>query len=139
MKQLKNNEKKKLGKLAWLKSNQTKNSSTKMLILISIVLFLAAQTLAWLQINGQFVWPWAKDHTLLLSLVGVPISYLLMLASDYAYEGMDGKLWPGRFMAFAIGMLVFTILTSLLLGEGMTVKSGVSLFLALVIIILQLI
>lgn len=110
-----------------------------MLITISILLFLAAQTLAWLQINGQFVWPWAKNHTMLLSLIGIPISYLLMLASDYAYEGLDGKLWPGRFMAFAIGMFVFTILTSLLLGEGITVKSGVSLFLALVIIVLQLI
>ena len=139
MKQLKNNAKKKPGKLEWLKSNQTKTFSTKMLITISILLFLAAQTLAWLQINGQFVWPWAKNHTMLLSLIGVPISYLLMLASDYAYEGLDGKLWPGRFMAFAIGMFVFTILTSLLLGEGITVKSGVSLFLALIIIVLQLI
>ena len=109
-----------------------------MLITISILLFLAAQTLAWLQINGQFVWPWAKDHRVLLSFIGVPISYLLMLASDYAYDGLDGKLWPGRFLAFAIGMVVFTILTSVLLDEGVTVKSGVSLFLALVIIVLQL-
>ena len=139
MKQLRNNVKKKLGKLAWLRSNQTKNSSTKMLIALSIVVFLAAQTLAWLQINGQFIWPWAKDHRVLLSLVGVPISYLLMVASDFAYDGMDGKLWPGRFLAFAIGMFVFTILTSTLLGEGITVKSGVSLFLAVVIIVLQLI
>lgn len=110
-----------------------------MLIALSIVVFLAAQTLAWLQINGQFIWPWAKDHRVLLSLVGVPISYLLMVASDFAYDGMDGKLWPGRFLAFAIGMFVFTILTSTLLGEGITVKSGVSLFLAVVIIVLQLI
>ena len=139
MKQLSNNVKKKLGKLAWLKSNQTKNFSTKMLITLSILVFLVAQTLAWLQINGQFIWPWARDHRVLLSIIGITISYLLMVASDLAYDGLDGKLWPGRFLAFAIGMLVFTILTSTLLGEGITFKSGVSLFLALVIIILQLI
>jgi hypothetical protein len=62
-----------------------------------------------------------------------------MWASDLAYEGMDSKLWPGRVMAFAIGMVVFTILTSTLLGEGLTVKSGLSLFLALLILILQVI
>jgi hypothetical protein len=110
-----------------------------MLILSSIVVFLIAQTLAWLQINGQFIWPWVRQHQLAVSFVGVPISYLLMWASDLAYEGMDSKLWPGRFMAFAIGMVVFTILTSTLLGEGLTVKSGLSLFLALLILILQVI
>ena len=110
-----------------------------MLILSSIIVFLIAQTLAWLQINGQFIWPWVKQHQLVVSFVGVPISYLLMWASDLAYEGMDSKLWPGRFMAFAIGMVVFTILTSTLLGEGLTVKSGLSLFLALLILILQVI
>jgi hypothetical protein len=109
-----------------------------MLILLSIVIFFAAQTLAWLQINGQFIWPWVKQHQILVSFVGVPISYLLMWASDLAYEGMDNKLWPGRFMAFAIGMVVFTILTSALLGEGITAKSGLSLFLALIIITLQI-
>ena len=133
--------KKDIGKrLRWLdpSSNQTQNFSIKMLIVLSIITFLAAQTLAWLQINGQFIWPWVKEHPFLVSLGGVPISYLLMLASQLAYDGMNGKLWPGRFMAFAIGMVVFTILTSFLLGEGITVKSGVSLFLALLILCLQL-
>ena len=125
-------------KLGWLKSNQIRNSSTNMLIVASVAVYFLAQTLAWLQINGQFIWPWMKEHKMLISVGGIPISYLLIVASDYAYDGLDGKVWPGRFLAFAIGMVVFTILTSLLLGEGVTVKSGVSLFLALIIIVLQL-
>jgi hypothetical protein len=109
-----------------------------MLIIASIVVFFIAQSLAWLQINGQFVWPWMKDHRLLISLTGVPISYLLMIATDLAYEGMDNKIWPGRLMAFAVGILVFTMFTNLLLGEGLTPKVGVSLVLATVLLAIQL-
>jgi len=109
-----------------------------MLVIISLGLFFVAQTLAWLQINGQFVWPWMKDHKFLVSLSGVPISYLLMMATDYAYEGMDGKIWPGRLMAFAVGILVFAIFTNVFLGEGINLKAAVSLLLATVLLIIQM-
>jgi hypothetical protein len=111
----------------------------KMLIIASLVIFFIAQAIAWLQINGQFVWPWMKDHRVLVSLSGVPISYLLMLATDLAYEGMDGKIWPGRLLAFGMGMLVFTLFTSYFLGEGINMKAGISLVLATALLILQLI
>ena len=110
-----------------------------MLIIAALVLFFAAQALAWLQINGQFVWPWMKDYRLLVSISGIPISYLLMVATDFAYEGMDGKIWPGRLLAFAMGMLVFTIFTNVFLGEGINLKAGISLVLASILLILQLI
>ena len=110
-----------------------------MLVMISLGLFFAAQMLAWLQINGQFVWPWMREYRFLVSLSGVPISYLLMLATDYAYEGMDGKIWPGRLMAFAVGILVFTIFTNVFLGEGINLKAGISLALATILLIIQMI
>ena len=62
-----------------------------------------------------------------------------MLATDYAYEGMDGKIWPGRLMAFAVGILVFTIFTNVFLGEGINLKAGISLALATILLIIQMI
>ena len=109
-----------------------------MLILISLAIFFVAQMIAWVQINGQFVWPWMKDYKFLISLSGVPISYLLMVATDYAYEGMNGKIWPGRLMAFAVGILVFTVLTNVLLGEGIDTKVCVSLILASMLLLIQI-
>jgi hypothetical protein len=109
-----------------------------MLIVWSLLLFFLAQALAWLQINGQFVWPWMKDHKMLISFIGVPISYLLMLATDYAYVGMDNKIWPGRFMAFAVGMLVFTVFTSVFLGQGINFKVCISLVLSAALLIIQM-
>jgi len=115
-----------------------KKNKLNMLILGSLLVFFIAQTLAWLQINGQFVWPWMKDHRVLISLIGVPISYLLMVATDLAYIGMDNKIWPGRFMAFAMGMLVFTVFTNVFLNEGINLKAGISLVLAAILLIIQM-
>ena len=109
-----------------------------MLILISLAIFFVAQMIAWVQINGQFVWPWMKDYKFLISLSGVPISYLLMVATDYAYEGMNGKIWPGRLMAFAVGILVFTIFTNVFLGEGVDTRAGISLVLATILLLIQM-
>ena len=113
-------------------------NSISMLVVWSLVIFFLAQTLAWLQINGQFVWPWMKDHKMLISLIGVPISYLLIIATDLAYAGMDNKIWPGRFMAFAVGILVFTVLTNVFLGEGINFKVCVSLVLSAILLVIQI-
>lgn len=109
-----------------------------MLVFTSLVLFFVAQMIAWIQINGQFVWPWMKNYKFLISLSGVPISYLLMIATDYAYEGMNGKIWPGRLMAFAVGILVFTVFTNVFLGEGIDIKAGISLLLASILLMIQM-
>jgi hypothetical protein len=68
----------------------------------------------------------------------VPISYLLMLATNYAYAGMDGRIWPGRLLAFAVGIVVFTLFTTILLKEGLTIKTIISLILSFILIGLQL-
>jgi hypothetical protein len=130
-----------VNKLQWLapQSDVTKNSSKRMLIIASLLIFFLAQAIAWIQINGQFIWPWMKDHMLAVSLLGIPISYLLMLATNYAYVGMDGKIWPGRLLAFAMGILVFTIFTAIFLKEGMTLKTVISLILSFILIGLQLV
>lgn len=110
-----------------------------MLIIASLLVFFLAQAIAWVQINGQFIWPWMKEYPFTISLLGIPISYLLMLATGYAYEGMDGKIWPGRLLAFAVGIVVFTLFTTILLKEGITIKTVISLILSFVLIALQLV
>ena len=121
-----------------MQSDVTKNSSKRMLIVASLLVFFIAQAIAWVQINGQFIWPWMKEYPFTVSLLGIPISYLLMLATNYAYEGMDGKIWPGRLLAFAVGIVVFTIFTTVLLKEGITLKTIISLILSFILIGLQL-
>ena len=53
-------------------------------------------------------------------------------------EHFDGLLWPGRFIGFASGMVIFAGLTWLFLGEGITTKTMISLGLAFALICVQL-
>jgi hypothetical protein len=110
----------------------------KMLLIGAILLYTVAQSLAWFQINGQFVSSWCKEHPFILSLIGVPISYLFIVATDWTFQALAGSVWPGRLLTFACGIVVFTLLTHWLLGEGITIKTVISLILTLIIIALQI-
>ena len=107
-------------------------------IIIAFILFTIAQALIWYQTNAQFFNNWAKERPLTLALVGVPISYILIYASKYVVAGFDGLLWPGRLIRFSTGMIIMAILTYTHLGETITLKTGVTLLLAFIIVMVQL-
>ena len=73
-----------------------------------------------------------------MSLLGIPISYALLYSTKYGFQGF-GELWPIRLMGFAVGMISFPFITYFMLGEGITIKTGVSIILAIAIMLLQLI
>jgi len=108
-------------------------------ILFCILILLFIQIVIWFQLNGQVKWDWFKDNYWLMSLLGVPISYALLYSTKYGFDGFDGLLWPGRLLGFAIGMISFPIITWFIMGEGITLKSLTSIFLAVIIMLLQLI
>jgi len=105
---------------------------------IGMTLFFVTHILIWFQINGQFVWTWFKDNPLLLALFGVPVSYLLILSTRYMVAGFDGLLWPGRLVGFSLGMIVFAIMTSHFMHEGINTKTMISLILAMTLVAIQI-
>ena len=107
-------------------------------VLICVMLLFVAQIIIWFQLNGQLKWEWFKDNYFLMSLMGIPISYMLLLTTKYGFQGF-GELWPIRLLGFATGMISFPFITYLILGEGITIKTGISILLAIVIMLLQLI
>jgi len=106
-------------------------------ILAAIILFTIGQAMIWFQTNGQFIWPWAKEHPWIMAMCGLPISYLLIIATKYIVAGFDGLLWPGRLVGFGTGMVVMAILTYCYMGEGINTKTLVSLFLATTLVFIQ--
>ena len=109
-------------------------------IIFTIFLFVITNILIWYQLNSQLVWKWAEGYKSmwLMSLLGIPISALLWYCTKLGYVGF-GNLWAVRFLGFATSMMVFPIMTYFYLGEPMTLKVWFTLFLALIIMILQLI
>ncbi len=105
---------------------------------IAVAMYLAGQILIWFQTNGQFKWEWFEKNPHLLAVSGFFISYLFIIGTKYAVEYFDGLLWPGRFMAFGLGIVSYAFLTSYFMGEGINYKTMTSLILATAIICVQL-
>ena len=107
-------------------------------LIISILLFVFAQTMVWLQLNGQFVWPWFRKYEWILLLFGVPIAWLFIVATRHGVAAFDGLLWPQRFLAFPCGIIIFTIFTWVLKGEGINTKTLISLCMAACLVLIQI-
>ena len=109
-------------------------------IIITILIFFLNNIFIWYQLNGQLVWDFWKSWKgiVCMLLMGIPISGLFYLATKWGYQGF-GTLWPVRFMGFATSMMTFPIMTWLYLGEVITIKTIITILLALVIILLQII
>ena len=91
----------------------------------------------WFQLNGQLRWDWWKDNVWFVCLLGMPIGYLLYLSTKFGYIGFEA-LWPVRMLGFATSMITFPIMTYVLTGEGIGIKTGIAIVLSIIIVILQL-
>ena len=107
-------------------------------IAFAFLIFMFGQCLVWFQVNAPILWSWGKTWKWLLILGGLPITWLFMSATEIAVTGFAGSFWPGRFMSFVSGMLIFTILTYMFCNEPITTKTAISLVLALALILIQL-
>ena len=99
---------------------------------------LLAQIVIWFQTNGQFLWPWCKEHPHIMAAIGFPISYIFISATFHIVTGFDGLLWPGRLIGFAIGIILFSLLTLAFFGEGLSTKTVTSLVLAISLVLIQI-
>ena len=106
-------------------------------IVSGFLLFLLGQAMIWYQTNSQFFSSWAKDHPYVMAAAGWPNSYILIYATGFVVKGFDGALWPGRLVGFASGMAVMAFFTYMHMGEGINMKTGVTLLLALAITMIQ--
>jgi hypothetical protein len=107
-------------------------------IALAAVMFILGQAIVWIQVNGPILWTWAKEWRWALMFCGVPITYLFMEATRYAVEGFQGEFWPGRFLSFVSGIIIFTLMTYWFRGEAVTAKTATCLVLAFSIIFIQL-
>ncbi len=106
-------------------------------LISGISFFLLAHIMVFFQLNGQFKWSWFKEHEWVMAIIGIPISFLYIWGTKYTVQGLEGLLWPTRFIGFGIGMIVYAILVSYFFNEGINTKTAVSLLLAMILIFIQ--
>jgi len=105
-------------------------------IVYSILLGILGNICIWFQLNGQFKWEFMRNHIFLISLMGVPISYIMFKTTQYGYLGL-GSLWGVRFLVYSVSYLVFPFLTYVILNEGFTIKTIISILLSFIILLIQ--
>lgn len=103
-----------------------------------IWLLVLANIINFVQIQGQFKYEWFKCNNFLVACLGIPISYLYIYAVKYLVEEFDGKMWPSRMLSFAVGTVMFTVMSKYWFGESPDTKTLISLILATIIIFLKI-
>jgi len=106
-------------------------------LFLGILLFTIGQTAVWFQTNGQFISPWMKNNPMVMAFLGVPISFAYIFATAYVVEYYEGDLWPSRLIGFAAGIVSFSFLTYMYMGEGLSLKTLITLILAIIIVLIQ--
>lgn len=109
-----------------------------MQLILGILFGTLAQILVFFQIQGSLKYQLLQDYKWLVLLTGVPITWLFIESVKNIYLWSNGELWPGRLIGFSIGIVVFTIMSILLFGEGISLKTGLCLILSIAILAIQI-
>ena len=108
-------------------------------LLLGAGAFTVAHVLTFFQLNGQFLKiDWFRKNEWIVAVAGIVLSYFYIWGTKHTVAGFDGLLWPGRFIGFGVGMIIYAIGVSYFFNEGITNKTAVSLGIALVLICVQL-
>lgn len=108
------------------------------LLFLGFIYFVIGQILIWFQSHLQFFSSWSKDNPLLIAVPGILVSYVSILATKNLAEAYNGLVWPSRLIGFGIGIILFSVLTWVLLGEKIEIKSAICVILAFCILLIQL-
>jgi|TARA_R110002153_G_scaffold260516_1_gene420575 hypothetical protein len=106
-------------------------------LLTGIFWFILGHIFVFFQLNGQFKWDWFKKNELIVASSGLIISYFYIWGTKYTVEGLNGELWPARFIGFSIGMVIYALGVSYFFKEGITNKTFISLLLCVILVAIQ--
>ena len=105
--------------------------------IIGLIIGIVAQVGTFFQLQGPIkLLGWSKYYWLLV-LASIPLGMLYMATTKYMVAAFGGQLWPSRLIGFSIGAIIFTWLSWLVFKEPMTIKTIVSLILAIGILVIQ--
>lgn len=97
-----------------------------------------ASIFAFFQLQGHYVWnkPFLKSIWFIY-ITSIIIAPLYWYSTKWSYEHF-GAFWNMRLAGFGIGTLTFGLLTWFLIGEVPTLKTTITLLLAVSIILIQI-
>lgn len=107
-------------------------------IVLGILLGFLGQIGSFMQLQGALKYNWYDKYLWVILLSSIPVSWLYIKSVTLLVEGCGGEIWPSRLIGFAVGIMVFSILSVILFKETFTLKTMICLFLSFCIVSIQL-
>ena len=107
-------------------------------LVVGILWGVVGQVISFVQLQVGIRYGWNTKHQWILLIASVPISYAFIRSVENLIAAFDGQLWPNRILGFGIGVVVFSLLSSILFKEQITMKTAVCITLALCIMGIQI-
>lgn len=107
-------------------------------LLIGVLYGIVGQIISFLQLQGSVKWNWFEKYPILVLLSALPSTYFYIKSVESLVLYANGELWPSRLIGFGIGIIIFTLLSSILFSEMITLKTFICLLLAISIILVQI-
>ena len=104
----------------------------------AIIAQMVGSVIAFFQLQGWVVWdkPWLKSIWWMY-VTSLFIAPLFFYSTKWSYEHF-GAFWNMRLAGFGVGTIVFGIMAWFFIGEIPTLKTIISLLLAMAIILIQI-
>jgi len=107
-------------------------------ILYGVLFGMMGQIGTFLQLQGSYKYGWYEKYFWIVLLASVPLGYLYIKSVQFFIVGFDGQIWPSRLLGFAVGIIIFTLMSYLLFKEPLNLKNTICLGLGFLIILVQL-
>jgi multidrug transporter EmrE-like cation transporter len=105
--------------------------------ILGLIYGILAQLFTFIQLQGQFKYTWMSQNPIIMAMFGFPLSLLYLISVKHMVTYFDGNLWPSRLVGFAIGIIVFTLMSWTWFKEPISLKTGICLMLSLIILGVQ--
>jgi len=99
---------------------------------------LVAQIITFIQLQGNIKWGLLSKYPVMTLLTSIPMAWLFMKSVEYFVVAYNGEIWPSRLIGFAIGIIVFALMSFLIFKEPITAKTMVCLILSCCILGVQI-
>ena len=105
---------------------------------LAIIAQVLGSLIAFYQLQGHYVYPQYKFLKSMwwVYLTSIPIAPLFFYSTKWSFEHF-GAFWNMRLAGFGIGTIVFGFMAWMFIGEIPTLKTIISILLAMAIILIQ--
>ena len=107
-------------------------------LITGIIYGFLGQIFSFLQLQGAIKYNWHEKYMIIILGSSVPITWLYIKSVRFLVDGFNGQIWPSRLIGFSIGIVVFTLFSSILFKEDITLKTTICLILGVIILMVQL-